>query len=79
MGSADVMTAVFPAGVWAADAVNRAQVLVMSGCADPATTGLRVDDAFDWLSLSGEIDLVIQRARRRTAILREIAKDDGDS
>lgn len=76
MGTPDVMTASFPAGLWVADAIDRSQALVIGGCADRGSTGLRVDEAFDWLRTSGEVSLLVGRARRRNAILREMAKDD---
>ena len=79
MGSPDVMTAAFPAGMWVADRVNRAQALVIAGCADPASTGLRVGEAFEWIRTSGESADVVRRAVRRRAILEQIAMDDSAS
>ena len=76
IGSADVMIVPLPDGVWVADAVNRAQVLVIGGCADEGSTGLAIENAFGWLHRSGEVERLVQRARRRTEILRVMAEDD---
>jgi hypothetical protein len=76
IGAPDVMTAVSSAGLWVADRIDRSQVLVIRDCANPSSTNIRVDQAFDWLRTSGEMGPLVKRARRRTDILRVISEDD---
>jgi hypothetical protein len=80
IGATDVMVAQFPAGVWVADTVARAQALVVGQCADESTTRQQVDAALSWLTQSGEAVLLLQRARRRAAIVTEMARaDEGEA
>jgi hypothetical protein len=76
MGAADVITATFPAGIWIADPMGRAQALVVTDCADRQSTRQQLDGALEWLARSGESDLLIHRARRRAAIVSAMAEPD---
>jgi hypothetical protein len=76
IGATDVVVAQFPAGVWVADAVARAQALLVGQCADEFSTRQQVDGALSWLAQSGEAVLLVQRAARRAAIVTEMARAD---
>ena len=76
IGATDIITAVTPVGIWAADPVSRCQVLALRDCIDDNSTRRQVESALDWLATTGEDARLVHRARRRSMIVRAIGADD---
>lgn len=76
MGATELVTAVTSTGIWAADTISRGQVLALRDCIDATAVQIQLEAAFEWLRQSGEDAELIKRARRRRAIVEQIASDD---
>jgi hypothetical protein len=50
-----------PFGVWVADPVQKIQMLFLAGCVDSSSTRHQVQRAFDWLTRTGEEQLLAVR------------------
>lgn len=77
MGATELVTAETSTGIWAADAVSRGQVLALRDCIDATSIQIQLEAAFQWLRQSGEDTLLVKRARRRRAVIEQMAADDG--
>jgi hypothetical protein len=62
-------------GVWAADPIQRAQLLFLAQCRDATATRVAVQRAFEWLEESGEGPLLVARAEARARIVAAIARE----
>ena len=62
-------------GVYAADRVQKIQLCLLADCADPGSTRNSVDRFFEWLSRSGELPLLAERAKSRRRIIDAILKE----
>ncbi|MBL1146537.1 MAG: DUF4062 domain-containing protein [Pseudomonadota bacterium] len=61
-------------GVYVADNIQKCQLVFLEGCRDSATTRQNVQLFFEWLTLSGEAQEMIDRACARTKIIAEIKR-----
>jgi hypothetical protein len=74
MGHANVIIVSAPFGYYLADRVEHSQTLIITDCRDETGTRHGIQRCTDWLSQSGEEIKVFERAKKRKAILKEIAK-----
>jgi hypothetical protein len=77
LGFPDVTLATPPFGVYAADDVQKIQLLFLASCRDETTTRIAVQRAFEWLEASGEAARLVERAEQRARIVAAIAKESG--
>lgn len=63
-------------GVYAADDVQKIQLLFLATCRDETSTRIAVQRAFEWLDASGEAEPFVTRARQRARIVEAIAKEN---
>jgi hypothetical protein len=78
LGFPDVTLVTAPFGVYAADDVQKIQLLLLASCRDETSTRIAVQRAFDWLDASGEAAQLVERASGRARIVRAIAKENED-
>ncbi len=79
IGATELVTADTSTGIWAADAVSRGQVLGLRDCIDATSVQVQLEAALQWLRQSGEDVELVKRARRRRAIVEQMATADDDS
>ena len=72
LGFPDATIVTGPFGVYVADSVQQIQFVLLANCRDESTTMHCVQRFFEWLRQSGEIDLMIDRARKRAKIVTTI-------
>lgn len=77
IGATELVLAVTPTGIWAADAVSRGQMLALRDCIDSAAIQIQLEAALQWLRQSREDRELVKRARRRRAIVEQVGADDG--
>ena len=77
LGFPDAVLVSPPFGVWAADPVQKIQLLFLAQCRDETATRAAVQRAFAWLEASGEGELLVERARSRARIVQAIAQEAG--
>ena len=77
IGATELVTADTSTGIWAADAVSRGQVLGLRDCIDARSVQVQLEAALQWLHQSGEDVELVKRARRRRAIVEQMASADG--
>ena len=75
LGFPDAVLVKPPFGVWAADPIQKAQLLFLSECRDATATQLAIQSAFEWLDSSGEGDELAERAASRARIVAAIARE----
>ncbi len=75
VGTPDAITVQSDFGVYAADHVQKIQLVFLANCADDGATGIAVRRLNEWLRQTGEIALVRRRALARVNILRAIAAE----
>ncbi len=74
LGHPNVILVAAPFGFYVADRIDHAQVLFLTECRDQTSTAHAVQRCLDWLNQSGESNNVIERARKRKRIIREVAR-----
>jgi len=62
-------------GTYLADNVQKIQVCLITNCRDVASTRHGIQRLLEWLQSTGEDDLLVQRARSRTAIVEAISQE----
>lgn len=62
-------------GIYVADNIQKAQIVFLNNCRDPATTRHSTQLFFDWLENSGEADPLCQRAKSRRKIINSISRE----
>jgi hypothetical protein len=62
-------------GVYVADNVQKIQLCLISNCRDESSTRHGLQKLFDWLSQTGEEELLATRAASRSKIISAIAKE----
>jgi hypothetical protein len=75
LGFPDAVLVKPPFGVWAADPVQKTQLLFLAGCRDGTATQHALQRAFDWLEESGEGEQLAERAAARARIVSAIANE----
>ena len=73
MGFPDVILIKDEFGIYVADKIYKIQMLFLEKCIDENQTVSRVENFFDWLYRSGEIEDFIKRAKDRKEIVLKIA------
>lgn len=76
LGFPDVTLVTAPFGVYAADDVQKIQLLFLASCRDETSTRVAVQRAFEWLDASGEAELLVTRAAQRARIVEAIAREN---
>ena len=76
LGFPDVTLVTAPFGVYAADDVQKIQLLFLASCRDETSTRIAVQRAFEWLDASGEAEPFVARAGQRARIVEAIAKEN---
>lgn len=62
-------------GVYVADNIQKIQLCLIANCRDESSTRHGLQKLFDWLSQTGEEDLLAERATSRSRIVSAIAKE----
>jgi hypothetical protein len=75
LGTADVMTVASDFGVYAADHVQKIQMVFLSQCSDETAVALAVRKFREWLVQSREESRVVERAGSRRRILNAVASE----
>jgi hypothetical protein len=75
LGFPDAVLVTAPFGVWAADPIQKAQLLFLASCRDGTSTRIAVQRAFEWLEASGEGELLAERAGARARIVVAVARE----
>jgi hypothetical protein len=75
LGFPDAVLVAPPFGVWAADPVQKIQLLFLGQCRDETATRSAVDQAFLWLDASGEGEELLRRAEARARIVQAVARE----
>lgn len=75
LGFPDAVLVAPPFGVWAADPVQKTQLLFLGQCRDETATRSAVDQAFQWLDASGEGAELLRRAEARARIVQAVARE----
>lgn len=78
LGFPDAMLVSPPFGVWAADTIQKTQLIFLAQCRDETATRTAVQRAFEWLDSSGEGSRLVERAEARARIARAIAAEAGE-
>jgi hypothetical protein len=73
LGFPDVTLVKSSFGVYAADPVQKVQVVLLAGCYNPGHTADAVGRFFDWLTRSGQQEAVAALAQARARIVQAIA------
>jgi hypothetical protein len=76
LGFPDVTLVTAPFGVYAADDVQKIQLLFLASCRDETSTRIAVQRAFEWLDASGEAERLVERAEQRARIVAAIAQEN---
>ncbi len=74
MGFPDLILIKDEFGIYVADKIYKIQMVFLEKCIDESQTLSRVENSFDWLYRSGEIDDFIKRAEDRREIILKIAE-----
>ncbi len=74
LGFPDATVVNAPFGIYVADAIQKVQFLFLANCRDETSTHEATMLLFDWLEASGEIDLLVKRAKARAHIVEVIAE-----
>jgi hypothetical protein len=77
LGFPDAAVVNAPFGIFVADNIQKVQFAFLVNCRDETTTRHAVQRFFEWLSQSGEEELVVNRAKARARIVRAFAKEVG--
>jgi hypothetical protein len=75
LGFPDATVVTAPFGIYVADDVQKIQFVMLSNCRDETTTRTALQRFTEWLSLAGEADDLVDRARSRKRIVETIAKE----
>ena len=78
LGTPDSMVVASDFGIYAADHVQKIQLVFLAKCSDPTATGMAVRRFSEWLVQSGEGQRIAARAHSRARILRAIAAEQTD-
>lgn len=73
LGTPDAMSVSSDFGVYAADHVQKIQIVFLAQCGDETATALAVRRFREWLVQSGEEPRLVERAESRSRILKAIA------
>ena len=75
LGFPDALTVKSGFGVYVADNVQKAQIVLLENCRDNASTRHMLQLFFDWLEHSGEAAHLVKRATSRAKIVQAVAKE----
>lgn len=75
LGVPDVTLVTAPFGVYAADNIQKIQLILIANCRDQTTTRHGVQRFFEWLQQTGEDKILVQRAGSRSNIVRAISRE----
>jgi hypothetical protein len=75
LGFPDAIVVTTTFGVYAADPIQKIQLVLLAGCRDATTTRYALQRFFDWLARSGEGELLVRRAVSRRAIVAAILQE----
>jgi len=75
LGFPDAVIVAAPFGVYAADNIQKIQMIFLSNCRDDTTTRHAAQRCLEWLDSTGESAHLASRAKSRTAISKAIAKE----
>lgn len=74
LGFPDATVVNAPFGIYVADAIQKVQFVFLANCRDESSTCEATMALFDWLEASGEIELLIKRAKARARIVEVLAQ-----
>ena len=75
LGYPDSTVVVTPFGTYAADEVQKIQLIFIANCRDETTTRHGAQRFFDWIEQTGEDEFLLERAESRKQIVRVVAKE----
>ena len=78
LGTPEAMSVASDFGVYAADHVQKIQIVFLAQCGDETATALAVRRFREWLVQSGEEPRLVERAESRSRILKAIAGEQAE-
>ena len=77
LGFPDATVVTGPFGIYVADAVQKIQLVLLSNCRNETNTRNQVASFLNWLSQSGQNEVLVNLAVKRKAVVKVLASKDG--